>query len=262
MDLRQKKWVYEERLRMPILNPADIIIAKREISGRYRDSRGMQGWKKIAILGIVILLCILFAAQQAFNIPVFDIVSADSKELTSNYSSGQVTTAKLLLGLVAMGLMYGIYLIIEACNFSFQCLLVGPEQGTRDEFQGYQKAVKSAKIDITKDRLDQRMSEAQLGRLEEDMQAKMSQDLDIAVDESQYQAQARQGALSMQTGAGYAPARGAGYAPARGAGYNPQGIQGVRSSAANPFTNVPPGLGPQERRAMENLQRGVLFPSG
>lgn len=93
---------------------------------RYNDKRALRGWKKIVGVTLILLLLILFAVQQAFDIPVFEVVT--NADDVKSYSASKRGTARLILGLICAGLFYGIYLLFSGGNYSFTAMLEGGER--------------------------------------------------------------------------------------------------------------------------------------
>lgn len=136
-----------------------LKISAYNLRARDVENRALKGWKKIGIATIVIIFVILICVQYAFNVPVWDSMSSDKKAL-SKYSKSQIMLSKIILGAVAVSLAAGVYIIFEACQWSFECLLQGGKAGQQKiRNSGLEQSKRMANITNTQLQMDRATAE-------------------------------------------------------------------------------------------------------
>lgn len=123
-----------------------LFVDAFNVRSRDMENRAMKGWRKIAIASLVIIMVILICVQYAFKVPVWDSLSND-KQIMRKYTGSQKMMAKIVLAGVAISLCVGLYIIFEACKWSFECLLYGAHQGQSRVNSSMEQARRMASID-------------------------------------------------------------------------------------------------------------------
>lgn len=93
-----------------VLSKSEIQKIKNEVQTESaintQNQRTFTGFFRLAFIVVVLALVAVFAVQQVFGIPVFTAIGNNS---SSNYSSGQLLIARVILGVVVLSAGYYLY---------------------------------------------------------------------------------------------------------------------------------------------------------
>lgn len=107
-----------------------VPIASSRVMDRKRreQDEAIGGWLRIMLFLGILILVLFFALQQAFGIPVFDYITGENVD-----DNNKSTAAFFIVGGTVLTVLGALYVLLQRCDFSFACFLLGGDGGQAEQ---------------------------------------------------------------------------------------------------------------------------------